>query len=80
MECPLTDSVEIVNVACAVTPEPLRVPVPSVAAPSMKVTVPLGVLLAGGCPMTVAVKTTDWPKTEGLTELFTLAVELAFTA
>ena len=41
---------------------------------------PLGVLLAGGCPMTVAVKTTDWPKTEGFTELFTLAVELAFTA
>ncbi len=38
----------------------------------MKVTVPVGV---GPDPVTVAVKVTDWPKTEGLAEEATVVVE-----
>src|SRR5262249_58374545 len=44
----------------------LRVEVPSVAAPSKKVTVPVGVPDPDG--VTVAVKVTDCPNTEGLTD------------
>jgi len=35
---------------------------------SLKVTVPLGVPVAGLCAMTVVVKVIDWPNTEGLTD------------
>src|SRR5437667_3474247 len=46
-------------------------------APSLKVTVPLGVPAP---PLTVAVKVTDWPKTDGFCEEATLVVvEAAFT-
>src|SRR5207247_1692103 len=44
---------------------PATVPVPSVAAPSLKVTVPLFGATPGAVFVTVAVKTT-WPKTDGL--------------
>ena len=64
-------------VAKVATPEPLRVPLPMVVAPSLKVTVPLGVPLP---PVTVAVKVTDCPKTDGLAELVTTVVELALTS
>ena len=37
----------------------LRVPVPRVLAPSLNVTVPLGVPLPGNTALTVAVKVTD---------------------
>jgi hypothetical protein len=47
----------------------VRVPVPRVVAPSLKVTVPVA---AAGA--TVAVKVTDWPKTDGLTEEVTVVV------
>ena len=40
---------------------------PSVVAPSLKVTVPVGVPAPGACD-TVAVKVTDWPKADGLAE------------
>jgi len=53
MLCVATDNEDVVYVAI---PLPLRVPVPSVAAPSLNVTVPVGV------PpelVTVAVKVTD---------------------
>jgi hypothetical protein len=50
MECVPTLSVEVVNVAC---PDPLSVPLPSVVAPSLNVTVPVGF-----DPVTVAVKVT----------------------
>ncbi len=43
-----------------------RVLVASEVAPSLKVTVPLGVPLAGGTALTVAVKATDCPNTDGL--------------
>jgi hypothetical protein len=46
------------------TPEPLRVPVPSVVVPSMKVTVPVGVPVPV-VGVTVAVNVTDWPNTLG---------------
>jgi hypothetical protein len=55
---PLTDSVEVLMVA---TPEPLSVPVPIVAAPSFKVTVPDGVPEPGAAAATVAVNVTDCP-------------------
>ena len=55
----------------------LSVPVPKVAAPSLKVTVPVGVPLPGAEALTVAVKVTDWPETEGLAEEATVVVVLA---
>src|ERR1051325_1800550 len=55
---------------------PLKVPVPNVAAPSLNVTVPLGVPAPGKTALTLAVKVTDWPDTEGLAEEATLVVVL----
>ena len=52
MECVAIDSVEVLNVALSL----LSVPVPSVAAPSLKVTVPVGV---PPVEVTVAVKVTS---------------------
>ena len=54
-----TASVDVANVACA---EALRVPVPMVVAPSLKVMVPVATLEP---PETVAVNVTVSPKTEG---------------
>ena len=51
---------------------------PSVAAPSLKVTVPVAVPLPGGAAATVAVKVTDWPNFEGLTEEASVVVVAAF--
>src|SRR5260370_26806493 len=51
---------------------PLNAPVPSVAEPSLKVTVPLG--LPGPLPATMAVKVTDWPNTDPLGEELTVVV------
>ena len=48
-------SVEVLNVAW---PVPFTAPVPNVAAPSKKVTVPVAVPMAGGVAVTVAVKVT----------------------
>ena len=56
----------MLNVA---TPEPLSAPVPIVVAPSLKVTVPLGMPAPGAAAATVAVNVVDWPKRVGLTEL-----------
>jgi hypothetical protein len=57
-------------------PEPFSVPVPSVVAPSLKVTVPVGV---GPEPVTVAVNVTDWPNAEGLAEEVMDVVEASLT-
>jgi len=67
-----TDSEEVANVAL---PE-LKLAVPRVEAPSRKVTVPVGVPVAGGTALTVAVNVTAWPKTDGFTDDVTV-VELA---
>src|SRR2546425_4076704 len=66
--------------AAGVTPPPVdNVPVPSVVEPSLKVTVPVGLAAAalpGELTLTVAVKVTDWPETEGLVEEATTVVEI----
>jgi hypothetical protein len=71
IEAPPTASVETVRVAWR---EPLRVEVPRVAVPLLKVTVPVGVPVPGAVAVTVAVSVTDWPYTDGLTDELT-AVE-----
>jgi hypothetical protein len=50
------------------------VPVPRVVLPSLKVTVPVGVPAPGEGTLTVAVKVTDWPQTEGLADETTAVV------
>ncbi len=55
-------------------------PVPSVLLPSLKMTVPMGVPEPGILAVTVAVKVTDWPDLEGLSEETTIvAVWALFT-
>ena len=76
IECEPTASVLIVNIAW---PEPFRVPVPRVLGPSLKVTAPVGVPAAGLFAVTVAVKVTDCPDTDGLAEELTNVVVLYFT-
>src|SRR5216117_2583887 len=75
IECEPTASVLVTNVAW---PEPFRVPVPRVLEPSLKVTVPVGVPAPGLLAVTVAVKVTDCPDTDGLAEELTSVVVLAF--
>src|SRR2546427_11628411 len=73
MECEETDRVEVMKVA-----EPaVKVPVPMVVPASLKTTVPVGVPVPGAVAVTVAVKVTDWPNTEGLTEEVTAVAVLA---
>ena len=57
--CEPTDSDEVVSVAC---PDPSVVPVPNVVAPSLNVTVPVGIPAP---EVTVAVKVTLCPLVEG---------------
>ena len=61
------------EIAKVATP-PLSVPVPRVAPPSLNVTLPVGVPLPGAAAVTVAVKVTDWPKTEGFADDVTAVV------
>jgi hypothetical protein len=68
-----TPSDEIMNWACPL----LSVPLPRVAVPSLKVTVPVGVPAVGLTGDTIAVKVTDWPYTEGLGEEIKLVVVLS---
>lgn len=67
-----TVSAEVENVA----DPPLRVPVPSVVAPSLNVTVPVGVPLPGATTAMVAVNVTDCPKTDGFADEMTIVVVL----
>jgi hypothetical protein len=73
IECDATLSDAVVKV---VEPE-LKVPLPSVVAPSLNVTVPLGVPAPGNVALTVAVKVTDCPNTDGLDEEATAVLLLA---
>ncbi len=50
------------------TPEPLRVPAPSTVAPSLNVTVPVGVPVPGGLTVTVAVNVIGWYHHAGLSD------------
>ena len=54
----------------------LSVPVPSVAAPSLNVTVPVGLPAPGAVALIVAVNVTVWPDTDGVT-VDASAVEVA---
>src|SRR5712692_1068280 len=56
---------------------PASVPVPMLTPKSLKVTVPLGVPAPGATAVTVAVKVTDWPNTDGFTDDATAVEELA---
>src|SRR5437867_8878683 len=62
-------------VASVTWPE-LSVPLPRLVAPSLNVTVPVGVPVAGATALTVAVKNTVWPDTEGLSDEETVVVVL----
>ena len=76
MEWVATLSAEVVKVAWP----PLSAPVPSVVVPSLKVTVPVGVPAPGATAVTVAVKVTAWPNTEGLAkEASAVVVSALFT-
>ena len=58
---------------------PLKVTGPPKGLPSIRnCTVPVRVPAPGATELTVAVKLTDWPKTDGLTDEFTLVVVLAW--
>ena len=57
--------------------DPDSVPVPMGVEPSKKVTVPVGAPAPGAGTVTVAVKVTDWPKTDGFTEDATLVAVAA---
>ena len=59
--------------------ELFRVPVSRVLRPSLKVTVPVGVPPPALFAVTVAVKVTDCPDTDGLAEELTNVVVLYFT-
>ena len=60
--CDPTPSMEVASVAC---PEPSSVPEPSVIAPSLNTTVPVGV---AALAVTVAVSVTGWPDTAGFAD------------
>src|SRR5438552_3868540 len=72
MEWLVTESEAVAKLAWP----PLSVPLPKVVAPSLKVTVPVGVPVAGATAVTVAVKNTVWPETDGLSEETTVVVVL----
>src|ERR1051326_2694554 len=55
-------------------PPPLSVFVPSTVAPSLNVTVPVGVPRAGTFAVTVTVKLTAWPEVDGLSDELTAVV------
>ena len=57
---------------------PLRAFVASAVAPSLKMTVPVGVPLPGETALTVAVKVTDCPNTDGLADEATVVLLLAW--
>ena len=71
-------SVDVVQVAI---PAPLMATLAqTVAAPSVKLMVPVGVPRPGGVTLTVAVNVTDWPETEGLVpEASAVVVAALFT-
>ena len=61
-------------------PEALRLTLPRVLLPFLKVTVPVGMAVAGALATTVAVKVTDWLWFDGLSEDVTeLLVESLLT-
>ena len=72
MTCVPKERLEVVKVA--VPPE--RVALPIEVPPSRKVTVPVAVPAAGLTALTVAIKFSAWPKSDGFCELVTVVVQL----
>ena len=68
-----TLSVEMANVAC---PDAFSVPVPITASPSRKVIVPVGTVVIPLGPVTMAVKVTDCPLVDGLSDEVNVVVEM----
>ena len=66
---------ELVKRAVVVPPLVVSVPWPMLVPPSEKITTPVGV--AEALPLTVAVKLTLWPHTEGLAEDTTIVTLVA---
>src|SRR5579884_421226 len=67
----------VLKVAVVTPPLVETVPVPTLVAPSLKVTVPLGLAAAfvpGEVMLMVAVNVTDWPKTDGVSDVDTVVV------
>jgi len=73
MECVATLSEENASVAVLTPPVVDTLPEPSVVAPSLNVTVPVGTTPA---VVTVAVKVTDWLNTDGFVPELTVVVLL----
>ena len=65
------------QVVMVAVPELFRVPVPKVASPSVKVTVPVGTPSPGATALTVAVYVTDWAVVKDCPELVTAVVVCA---
>jgi hypothetical protein len=74
IECDPTLKEDVANVAC---PDPSSVPVPRVVAPSLNVTIPVGVPLPGEFTVTVAVNVTNWLNAEGFAPELTAVVVFA---
>ncbi len=74
IECADTEREEVAKVAWP----KLKLPVPSVFVPSLKITEPVGVPAPGDTALTVAVKVTDCPDTDGLADEATAVVVLAW--
>jgi len=74
MEWVATDKADVLKMACLVTV--FTAPVPSVVAPSLKVTVPPGAPLNAG--VMVAVNVTAWPFFDGFSEDVSFVVVFAF--
>ena len=66
-----TESDDVVNVAF---PDVMGTVAARVTAPSVKVTLPVGVPAPGATAVTVAVKVTTWPETDGLAVEVTVVV------
>ena len=67
--------VVVLKLAVVMPPLVLKVPWPMLVPPSAKITNPVG--LPGPLPVTVAVKVTLWPHTDGFAEAITAVVLVA---
>lgn len=74
MECDPALNEEVLYVAM---PEAFNVPIPSVVDPSRKVTEPVGTVAFPDGPVTVAVKVTDCPLVDGLSDEAIVVVDAA---
>ena len=79
MLCSPTGRVDVEKVAVATPTVVLRVPAPSVVAPSLKVTTPVGIPAPGPDTATVAVNVTACPKTVEPSDVPTVVDVMSWT-